>query len=173
MMDFACGLAANPAPGEPSCSTFAFSGIRRLYTSTDSTNNIVGWPAWLPDSSGIVFHQGSSLATWKGATAEVWFTDVPADPNTQPQPVPLRALNGMDAQGNSTLPKIPGHPEHDVDYMLNYEPTVNPIASGGYNWVVFTSRRAYGNVLTGDPWQDEENASPAPFTKKLWVAAVD
>jgi hypothetical protein len=173
VMDFACGLAANPASGEPSCSSFAFSGIRRLYTSTDPTNNIVGWPAWLPDSSGIVFHQGSSLATWKGATGEIWFTDVPADAKTQPQPIPLGDLNGMDAQGNSTLPKIPGRPEHDVDYMLNYEPTVNPIASGGYNWVVFTSRRAYGNVLTGDPWQDEENASPAPFTKKLWVAAID
>ncbi len=173
LMDFACGTAANAAAGAPSCSSFAFSGLRRLYTATDPTNNVVGWPAWLPDSSGIVFHQGTSLATWHNATAELWFIDVPADANTPGQPIALSQLNGMNAQGQSILPSIPGHPEHDVDYMLNYEPTVNPIASGGYNWVVFTSRRAYGNVLTGDPWQDEENSAPAPFTKKLWVAAID
>ena len=30
---------------------------------------------------------------------------------------------------------------------LNYEPTILPIAIGGYYWVVFTSRRCYGNTL--------------------------
>jgi hypothetical protein len=50
---------------------------------------------------------------------------------------------------------------------------VNPIASGGYYWVIFTSRRAYGNVLTGDAWQNEETNQPALYTKKLWVAAID
>ena len=29
---------------------------------------------------------------------------------------------------------------------------MNPVASGGYVWVVFTSRRLYGNVATSDPW---------------------
>ena len=38
------------------------------------------------------------------------------------------------------------------DATLNYEPTVNPVASGGYAWVVFTSRRLYGNVAQLDPW---------------------
>src|SRR6266566_10160042 len=137
----------------------------------DGTYGTVGWPAWLPDSSGLVFHRGTSLATWRGDKAQVWFVDVPKDPATQPNAIACRALNGIDAQGNSILPKIPGHSEHDVDPYLNYEPTANPIASGGYNWVVFTSRRAYGNVLTGDPGQDERSPSPAPFTKKLWVAA--
>ncbi|HEX4513706.1 MAG TPA: hypothetical protein VH054_09225, partial [Polyangiaceae bacterium] len=53
---------------------------------------------------------------------------------------------------------------------LNYEPTMNPIASGGYYWVVFTSRRMYGNVATGDPWS---GYTGAPIPKKLWVAAID
>ena len=34
------------------------------------------------------------------------------------------------------------------DTTLNYEPTVLPVVAGGYAWVVFTSRRLYGNVAT-------------------------
>ncbi len=53
---------------------------------------------------------------------------------------------------------------------------MNPVASGGYAWVVFTSRRMYGNVATQDPFlSDPRNYNPAlsATTKKLWVAAVD
>jgi hypothetical protein len=50
---------------------------------------------------------------------------------------------------------------------------VNPIATGGFYWVVFTSRRAYGNVLTGDPFANESETGPQSFTKKLWIAAID
>ena len=53
---------------------------------------------------------------------------------------------------------------------------MNPIASGGYAWVVFTSRRMYGNVATIPPFCSDprgvdliKNITP----KKLWVAAVD
>ena len=56
-----------------------------------------------------------------------------------------------------------------------------PLAVGGYYWVVFTSRRAYGNTVapgraatsmqydvpSQDPWGS--NAGPSP-RKKLWVA---
>ena len=45
----------------------------------------------------------------------------------------------------------------------NYEPTFAPVISGGYAWVVFTSRRTYGNRLTGGKEQ----------VKQLWVAAID
>ena len=57
---------------------------------------------------------------------------------------------------------------------MNYEPTVNPVASGGYAWVVFTSRRMYGNEATIPPFCSDprgvdliSNITP----KKLWVAA--
>jgi hypothetical protein len=67
-------------------------------------------------------------------------------------------------------------PLHDDDVNQNYEPTVNPIASGGYAWVVFTSRRMYGNVATIGPYCSDprgadlvDNVTP----KKLWVAAID
>ena len=71
-----------------------------------------------------------------------------------------------------------GPTNHGNDTVLNYEPTVNPIASGGYIWVIFTSRRLYGNVATTDPWQsDPRNYDVTKVanttTKKLWVAAID
>jgi hypothetical protein len=51
----------------------------------------------------------------------------------------------------------------DRDRQYNYEPTFMPVNSGGYSWVVFTSRRTYGNRLTGGK----------DAVKQLWVAAVD
>jgi hypothetical protein len=53
---------------------------------------------------------------------------------------------------------------------------VNPIASGGYAWVVFTSRRMYGNVAQLSPWVSDPRNYPwrdQITDKKLWVAAVD
>ncbi|MFI5301292.1 MAG: hypothetical protein ACHREM_24675, partial [Polyangiales bacterium] len=51
----------------------------------------------------------------------------------------------------------------DRDRQLNFEPTFAPIASGGYFWVVFTSRRTFGNQAIAD----------LPETKQLWVTAID
>lgn len=51
----------------------------------------------------------------------------------------------------------------DRDRTYNYEPTFAPQASGGYMWVVFTSRRTFGNRLTGG----KDNV------KQLWVTAID
>ncbi|HLK36904.1 MAG TPA: hypothetical protein VKU41_09155, partial [Polyangiaceae bacterium] len=54
--------------------------------------------------------------------------------------------------------------------------TVNPVAAGGYVWVVFTSRRMYGSEAEIPPFCSDprgvdlvQNVTP----KKLWVAAVD
>jgi hypothetical protein len=67
--------------------------------------------------------------------------------------------------------KLPTSAEHPNDAQLNYQPTVNPVPSGGYYWVVFTSRRMYGNLLTGAPWgASGDGGGPQ---KKLWVAAID
>ena len=72
-----------------------------------------------------------------------------------------------------TCPRVPNHP---ADATLNYAPTVNPAASGGYAWVIFTSRRLYGNVATIDPFSSDPRSydyAHQVTTKKLWVAAVD
>jgi hypothetical protein len=62
---------------------------------------------------------------------------------------------------------------------MNYEPNVIPVAVGGYYWVIFTSRRAYGNdiapagaIAADDPfgiWGPQDGTP----RKKLWVAAID
>ena len=62
----------------------------------------------------------------------------------------LDGLNGRAAY----LPTLAAT-DHTQRRSLNYEPTVNPVPSGGYAWVVFTSRRLYGNVATLKPyWSD-------------------
>src|SRR5690606_24555877 len=62
---------------------------------------------------------------------------------------------------------------------MNYEASVLPVAVGGYYWVIFTSRRAYGNEIApsgrvpeveNEPWGTESVQSPR---KKIWIAAID
>ena len=174
MMDFACGAPANAAAGAPGCSSYTFSNLVRLFTSEGTP----GWPAWLPDSSGIVFQNnisvgpgGNPFATWKEAKTQIWFVGAPSAAAKTPTPIAMNALNGDDDQGQSILPVATGVTLHDDDDMMNYEPTVNPIVSGGYAWVVFTSRRMYGNIAQGDPYDPSHGTVAIP--KKLWVAAVD
>jgi hypothetical protein len=171
IVDFSCGQGQvdGGAPSQCGGTTYAFSNLRELYY--DATR-YVGWPGFTPDSAGIVFHDtvtaGSctdcEIATWYGAQAELWYTDI----GTTPKPTRMNWLNGLDGTSTSYLPTNTYHPS---DTKLNYEPTVNPIASGGYFWVVFTSRRMYGNVASGDPYDNGNGTYPIP--KKLWVAAVD
>lgn len=79
-----------------------------------------------------------------------------------------------------TMSYVPGH-SAAVEPYLNYEPTMNPTpttnAAGAdeYYWVVFTSRRMFGNIATVDPWWSDprhQNLSQTVTPKKLWVAAI-
>ena len=107
-----------------------------------------------------------------GAHGELWWVRTNVDGT--PIAVRLDRLNGKDY-----VPLGPAGSEHDTrakEETLNYEPTVNPVPSGGYAWVVFTSRRLYGNVATQNPfWSDPRyhDLTKEPTTKKLWVAAID
>ncbi len=85
-------------------------------------------------------------------------------------------LNGY-ASGSFTLPYGETEEAHS-----NYEPTVLPIAVGGYYWVVFTSRRCYGNTIApggtvaggDDRWGYHSTTAEVPSVrKKLWIAAID
>jgi hypothetical protein len=171
-MDFNCGAPA----GSIACgaSPFAFSHLREIYRDATRT---AGWPTFTPDGNSVVFQStitpstmGSVLNTYMGGTAELMVADARMPAQFQPQR--LCALNGYASDcKTSYLPVVPNHPN---DTIYSYEPTVNPIASGGYYWVVFTTRRAYGNVAQGDPYESY-SYSPIdhPITKKLWVAAID
>jgi hypothetical protein len=157
-----------------------------------------GWPAFFPDGTSVVFHHQSvagfdgngsgAMATRKGARAQIAWTSVKDSKSV----TALDQLNGKDASGAVYLPKLSApiamtctgdgkqvgsiDADHGNDVNLNYEPTVNPVASGGYAWVVFTSRRMYGSVASIPPFCSDPRGVDLIkniTTKKLWVAAVD
>lgn len=155
-----------------------FSNLRVLATMpAGDSNKRAGFPSFFPTNDAVAFHyqlvaSNHRYNTWHGAKAQIWWSDLATGTAT-----PLAALNGLDASGGA--PYLPTGPnQHDDDVSLNYEPAVSPVASGGYIWVVFTSRRLYGNLATTDPWQSDPRSYDATklantTTKKLWVAAVD
>jgi hypothetical protein len=157
-----------------------FSGFTSVHTPSAGT---AVWPTYLPTNDGLVFqletvYNGRDFAGTRsqcdsggacsnaGTHGELWWLDLKTSAHAA---VRLDKLNGK-----GYLPTGPN--AHDDDTTLNYEPTVNPVPSGGYAWVVFTSRRLYGNVATINPfWSDPRyhDISVAPTPKKLWVAAID
>jgi Tol biopolymer transport system component len=168
--------------------TKQFGALTALHTPAGGTTAL--FPSFLPTNDAIVFERETRFNAHDyggtrsdadvsppaaradvGAHGELWWLDLKTNP---PTAFPLNNLNGKDATGSRYIPA--GSQKHDDDTTLNYEPTVNPVPSGGYAWVVFTSRRLYGNVATinpfySDPRYHDLTATPTP--KKLWVAAVD
>jgi hypothetical protein len=155
-----------------------FSDFTTLYTPPAGRTAL--FPSYLPTGAGVVFQletvsngrfgetrancDSSGPCSDVGTRGELWWVDVATK-----QARRLDRLNGL-----GYVPT--GANAHDDDSTLNYEPTVGPIASGGYAWVIFTSRRLYGNVATINPWWSDprfHDISSTPTTKKLWVAAVD
>jgi hypothetical protein len=146
--------------------------------STNAAMPNVSWPTFTPDGQWVIFQRGGSSTTWEGHQADLAIVAAaPGSPET-----PLDALNG------TTYPFAAG--ARDLHY--NFEPAFAPVAAGGYFWVVFTSRRTYGNTLTGqalpcssfpqcaqDPsCSTDACASTCACTtatevKQLWIAAID
>jgi hypothetical protein len=134
-----------------------------------------GWPAFSPTGTSVMYQieikRGSENGFFRtrwGGQGELWWTNLETGLAHK-----LEQANGTQ-MGASYLPQTKDN--HQTDELLNYEPTLAPIASGGYAWMVFTSRRLYGNVATIDPWFSdprEHDLTKTPTTKKLWVAAID
>jgi len=177
---------------------------------TSPGNNEIrpAWPQFFPTSNALVYqhqleagldgNQGDAH-TRKFARGELYFAPVVSNATV----VPLRRLNGHNPDGSSYLPVLStpstlsctadsqnvganaganGDAAHTLDASYNYEPTVNPVSSGGYAWVVFTSRRLYGSVATIPPFCSDPRGvdlhanmvnNTNITTKKLWVAAID
>jgi len=126
-------------------------GTAKVGASTVLVNQGAGqpiaWPSMTPDAKWAIYHRGP-LDTRDG-NADLFFAST-VTPNAE---VRLAKLNGDGypfAAGNR-------------DLSFNYEPTFAPVPSGGYFWVVFTSRRTYGN----------QNVGAKEVVKQLWVAAID
>ena len=146
--------------------TNTFSNLRDVASLPSS---YLGWPAFTPDNKFLFFAAGTNLEydtvsdntmVIPQPTSDLWVAHIPTA--TQASADELNGVGG----GGYYLPfgeMAEGH--------LNYEPTLLPLSVGGYYWVVFTSRREYGNTLNAaDPY--DLNAAPGA-RKKLWVAAVD
>lgn len=170
VMDF-----TGPSGFEDAGGSGTFSNFLPIFNPAGADAGAVGlraiYPSYLPTNDSIVFENelatsGSNYAeTRTGAKGELWWIDVKTGTAHR-----LDRLNGVGA-----LPTGGAH-TGAADAQYNFEPTVNPVPSGGYAWVVFTSRRLYGNVATraaieSDPRDYDLTTSPTP--KKLWVAAID
>ncbi len=150
-----------------------FSNLMTLNTPASGKN---GWPSFLPTNDAVVYQletasNGEFFATREscggcndGSHGELWWVDLAT-----------KTAHRLDkANGQGYVPQGPNG--HTVDATLNFEPTVNPVPSGGYAWVVITSRRMYGNVASINGfWSDprDHDISQTATTKKLWVAAID
>jgi hypothetical protein len=140
-------------------------------------NEAMAWPTFLPDNSAVVFHAGDSFDSYEftGGTqqSKPQFAEVRLVETATKTVKKLEALNGRDDAGTLTLPY-----GEVVEGRMNYEPNVLPVAVGGYYWVLFTSRRTYGNTIAPggmlvnelDPWGSDSAPS---LRKKLWIAAID
>ncbi len=195
---FASASIVNPkqklfvAPFDAATRTFGAHTLVADNTGAASANR-PGWPAFLPDSKSLVFHQQVAegvgeadlydLRTRRGAQAYIAWTNT----TDSTKVTALDRLNGkgyLPALSSASVMTCTadGHqvggidPLHANDHQYNYEPTVNPAPSGGYAWVVFTSRRLYGNLATIPPFCSDPrgvNLVTNITTKKLWVAAID
>ena len=117
------------------------------------TGQAIQWPSVSPDANWIVYHRGA-LDTRTG----------PGDLYLASATTPNQEIRLANVDGDG-YPFAAGA----RDLAFNYEPTFAPVPSGGYFWVVFTSRRTYGNTEVGPAQSDGTN----PGVKQLWVAAID
>jgi hypothetical protein len=152
----------NPPPGDLKVIQFdatknpMFSGEQTMVSAAGG--KAITWPSVSPDGNWVIYSRAGSFDTRNGA-GDLYFASA-VTPN---QEVRLAKLDG------DGYPFAAG----SRDLSWNYEPSFAPVAAGGYFWVVFTSRRTYGNILTGqaDPCPSPPNGCTE--VKQLWIAAID
>jgi hypothetical protein len=162
------------------------------------------WPSFLPEGAGVVFQRQvfangelvdtahSDLGGTRsgcevkdqpscndGAKGELWWVALDSDGQPTGKYRLERAsgvVNGghLVTDGAFTSPGV-AH-SNEVEPLLSYQPSVAPRTYGTHRWVAFTSRRAYGNVATQNPWWSDPRVHPIGHdvaTKKLWVSGLD
>ncbi|HEY2511807.1 MAG TPA: hypothetical protein VGI39_13155, partial [Polyangiaceae bacterium] len=139
----------------------------------------MSWPTFLPDSQSFVFMLSSDTdqySTYQGGS----FNDANGEllvynPAVHDVAHMRRAMGQhlVPTEGGQELQTYLRNPDGTIaeqDRFKSYEPTALPVAAGGYYWVVFTSRRSYGNTIDNSvPALTPDDVKP----KKLWVTAVD
>jgi WD40-like Beta Propeller Repeat len=158
---------ASPPPGDLRVMQFdeskspMVSAPQTLVAAGADPNKRITWPTISPDGNWVIYSRAVGADTRSG-NGDLYIASA-VTPNQEAR---LAALAG------DGYPFAAGA----RDQGWSYEPSFAPVASGGYFWVVFTSRRTYGNVLTdvAEPVNDPNNpANNKAGTKQLWVAAID
>ena len=157
--------AATATPGPLKSFSFSESGSPMMTNEqvivdagSDPTKQTIAYPTVSPDGRWALYSRMSwadpttnhNLTSYAPMTSDLYLADL------DHPGVEIR-LGALDGDG------YPFAAPAGRDLHLNFEPTFAPTASGGYFWVVFLSRRTYGNILTGDRTTE----------KQLWVAAID
>lgn len=131
------------------------SAYKQVFQVTDK-NKYPGWPFFLPDNGGLIFAIGST-ADYSGGGAglgigaiigaagapasDLFVLDLASGTSTLLAEAMGFASSADAASGKSYLPYGAGEELHH-----NYDPTVSPVAAGGYFWIFFDSYRHYGNL---------------------------
>jgi hypothetical protein len=124
-----------------------------IAAGSNSATKVINAPTVSPDHQWVIYQRSNANGSL-GNNGNLYMASV-ATPGTE---VALDQLNG------ANYPFAAGA----RDQNLSFEPTFAPVAAGGYFWVVFHSRRTFGNALTGPAYVAEGNG-----VKQLWVAAID
>lgn len=163
--------------------THGFSNPRTLWSPIGGQDHErPSFLTFLPSSDAVVFERrwggADDYSSWEDARSEIWWVDLATKTAKR-----MDNVVGIGADGKSYLPAGPNG--HDQDETLSYDPSISPVASGGYAWMVFMSRRLYGNVATSGPFESDprrfdthtpctsDKTSGCYTTKKLWMAAID
>jgi hypothetical protein len=143
--------------------------VQVLYSNTTL---YPGWPFFTPDNRSVVFAlgTGSNYASEEPPAGTplynsyLYVVDVATGIAHR-----LDEASGFDGAGHEYLP----YPGRDEDY--DFYPAISPVPSGGYYWLYFMSRRAYGNVYPGKPFSTTNpGGTEADIgTKAIWVSAID
>jgi hypothetical protein len=122
----------------------------------DPKTQVIAWPSVTPDGKWAAYGRlqwldptaNHNLTAISPAAGDIYMASL-----ADGAEVRLSNING------DSYPFAAG--ARDLNH--NFEPSFAPVAAGGYFWVVFHSRRTFGNVLTG----------PVETVKQLWIAAID
>ena len=118
----------------------------------DANTKYIEFPTITPDHQWVLYQRSKDYGSL-GIPGDLYIAPLAGGAE-----VKLAALDG------DAYPFAAG----DRDRHLDFEPTFAPVASGGKFWVVFHTRRTYGNELTGQAYVKEGQG-----VKQLWVAAID
>ena len=145
--------------------TSKFTNNRLLVTSTGVADKpFIAYPSGTPDGLWAVYQRSTVNNDTRGQCV----SGEPACRYDNRSDLYLANVKAPGVELALSKANGTGYPfaAGERDRSWNFEPTFAPIASGGYYWVVFTSRRTYGNM------NDAAHSTPDQM-KQLWVFAIE